>query len=157
MASLPPFPAHRSRRHRPPPRAALRGAHRRRSSSFLSSSSAHAPPLLLLTPCQGQPPCPATGAPPESTTSLLPGRPSFRSFLREKALRTTVAATLPWPPDTSHHQASPAALLLHQRHPNDRLCPGHLPKPRAADHHHQTPPLTAVPLWVSRALWKLPL
>jgi hypothetical protein len=149
VVSCSPFPP--PRRHHPPPRAALRGAHRWMSSSFLSSSSAHAPPLLLLTPCQCQPPRPATGAPPESPTSSLPGRPSFCSFLLEKAPKIAAAATFPQPPNISPRQASPATLPLHRCHPNDRLCPDHLPESWAADHHHRMPPLTTVPLRLSRA------
>jgi hypothetical protein len=153
VVSHPLFPS--PRHHRPPPRAVLRGAHRRRSSSFFSSSCSHTPPLLLLALCRCQPSCPATKAPPESTTSPLPGRPSFRSFLREKAPRT--AAAFPRPSDTSRRQASLAALSLRRCHPNNRSCSDHHPELRAADHHHRTPPLTAVPLRPSRAPWKLPL
>jgi hypothetical protein len=150
--SCPPFP--------PPSSTASCGFNRSAlpKELLISSSSVHASPLLLLAPCRRRPPHLATEAPPESTTSPLPGRPSFRSFLREKALRTAAAATIPLTPDTSHHQASPAALLLRRRHTNNRPCPGHLSEPRVADHHHRTPPLTVVPLRPSRAPpWKLPL
>jgi hypothetical protein len=119
--SHPSFPP--PRRHHPPPRAALRGAHRRRSSSFLSSSSVHASSFLLLTPCRRRLTCPATEAPPENTTSPLLGWPRFCSFLREKALRTTAAAAIPQPPDTSCHQASLVALPLRRHHPTTARAP----------------------------------
>jgi hypothetical protein len=87
------------------------------------------PPLLLLMPCRRRLPHPTTGAPPESTTSPLPGWPSFCSFLREKVLRTVAATAIPRPPDTSHRQTSLVALPLRRRYPNDRPCLGHLPEP----------------------------
>jgi hypothetical protein len=158
VASLPLFATH-SLTATPPSSTASCGFKRSAPPKelLLSSSSVHASPLLLLMPCRCRPPCPAIGAPLEGTTPPLPGRPSFRSFLREKALGTTATAATPRPPDTSRRQASPAALPLHRRRPNDRPCPGHLFEPQAADHHHRTPPLTAVPLRPSCAPWKLPL
>jgi hypothetical protein len=130
-ASPPPFPTHRSHRH----------------VAIVRSCPASAPPRVMQLPTV----MPCSRAPAESTTSLFPGRTSFCSFLHEKAPRTAAAAAIPWPTGTSHRQASPAALPRSRHHPNNCPRPGHLLDPRAANHHHRTPPLTDVPLRPSHA------
>jgi hypothetical protein len=100
---------------------------------------------LLLTLCCRQPP-PITRAPPVSSTFPSLGRPSTGNFLREKTPRIESTTAFPQPPPTSHYQASLVVLLLRRHHPNDLPCPGHLLEPQAVDRHHQTPPLTTVPL-----------
>jgi hypothetical protein len=65
--------------------------------------------------------------------------------------RTEAAAAFPRPPSASHRQASPVVLLLHRCHSNDSPCPGRHLEPCVVDRHHQTLPLTTVPLRLSCA------
>jgi hypothetical protein len=127
------------------------------SSIHLAASLSHSAPHPRL--CSAPPrtvpmptiPPPIIGAPPVRSTSPSQGQPSTNNFLHEKMPRTEAAAAFPRPPSASHRQASPVVLLLHRCHSNDSPCPGRHLEPCVVDRHHQTLPLTTVPLRLSCA------